>query len=328
MLTLLWIVAVLVVALVLAYVNASGAAFTAAFAVALGVAWFAHTLPGWAALAADDRVRAARDSGERAGAAAQARERRRARRVPQADAADVANGARRDRGRHRLVGRRALLGAAGLAAPARDADPVAHRGRAAFPRPRRRGALRDGDRLGDDARLPRPAAARVAIHQGPRLSRDEHREGVRRSGLLGLCALAGDDQAVDPLGHGVGDRDGAELARTRRAPRALRHGRAEAPLPAAAREGPEIPCFALDGPDRRLGRGVDPGLRHRLLGRARRPARARARASPGTSATSRSARSRRCSASRSAPSTPITSSASARISASPARSFRRRIRAW
>ncbi len=51
MLTLLWIVAVLAVALVLAYVNASGATFTAAFAVALGVAWFAHTLPGWAALA-------------------------------------------------------------------------------------------------------------------------------------------------------------------------------------------------------------------------------------------------------------------------------------
>ena len=29
--------------------------FTAAFAVALGVAWVAHTLPGWAALAVDDR---------------------------------------------------------------------------------------------------------------------------------------------------------------------------------------------------------------------------------------------------------------------------------
>ena len=50
MLTLLWIAAVLVGALVLAYVNASGAAFTAAIAVALGVAWFAHTIPGWAAL--------------------------------------------------------------------------------------------------------------------------------------------------------------------------------------------------------------------------------------------------------------------------------------
>ena len=51
MLTLVWIVAVLGVVLVLAYVNASGLAFTAAIAVALGVAWFAHTIPGWLALA-------------------------------------------------------------------------------------------------------------------------------------------------------------------------------------------------------------------------------------------------------------------------------------
>ena len=51
MLTLVWIVAVLGAALVLAYVNASGLAFTAAIAVALGVAWFAHTIPGWLALA-------------------------------------------------------------------------------------------------------------------------------------------------------------------------------------------------------------------------------------------------------------------------------------
>ena len=44
-------------------------------------------------------------------------------------------------------------------------------------------------------------------------------------------------------------------------------------LPRLAK-GLEIPCFALTAPDGRLGRGVDPGLRHRLLGRARRPARA------------------------------------------------------
>jgi len=50
MLTLTWIVAVLVAALVLAYVNASGLVFTAAIAVALGVAWVAHTIPGWVAL--------------------------------------------------------------------------------------------------------------------------------------------------------------------------------------------------------------------------------------------------------------------------------------
>jgi len=50
MLILLWIVAVLALVLVLAYISASGAVFTAALAVALGVAWFAHALPGWAAL--------------------------------------------------------------------------------------------------------------------------------------------------------------------------------------------------------------------------------------------------------------------------------------
>ncbi len=104
-----------------------------------------------------------------------------------------------------------------------------------------------------------------------------------------------------------------------RAPRALRHRRAEAPLPAAAREGPGDPLLRAHRPDCRLGRGVDPRLRHRLLGRARGPARARALASPGTSATSRSARSPRCSASRSAPTTPIISSATGRTSASPAR---------
>ena len=51
MLTLIWFVAVLAATLALAYVNASGLAFTAAIAVALGVAWFAHTIPGWLALA-------------------------------------------------------------------------------------------------------------------------------------------------------------------------------------------------------------------------------------------------------------------------------------
>ena len=51
MLTLVWIVAVLGAALALAYVNASGLAFTAVIAVALGVAWYAHTIPGWLALA-------------------------------------------------------------------------------------------------------------------------------------------------------------------------------------------------------------------------------------------------------------------------------------
>ena len=50
MLTILWLLAVLVTAMGLAYVNASGLVFTGAIAVALGVAWWGHTIPGWAAL--------------------------------------------------------------------------------------------------------------------------------------------------------------------------------------------------------------------------------------------------------------------------------------
>jgi len=51
MLTIVWLLAVLVGVIALAYVNASGLVFTAAIAVALGVAWVAHTIPGWLALA-------------------------------------------------------------------------------------------------------------------------------------------------------------------------------------------------------------------------------------------------------------------------------------
>ena len=210
MLTVLWLVAVLVGAIALAYVNASGIAWTAAIAVALGVAWVAHLLPPWLALALTAGVRAARDSAATSRAAAQADQRRRPRRVPQDPAADVADRARGDRGRHRLVGRRALLRQARLAAscstmPRADAD---RRG-AALPRPRGRGAVRDGHRLGDDQRPPRPAAARLAVHQGQGLPRHEHPEGVRRPRLLRLRALAGDDQAVDALRHRGGDGDGA-----------------------------------------------------------------------------------------------------------------------
>ena len=175
MLTSVWIVAVLVAALALAYVNASGLVFTAAIAVALGVAWVAPTIPGWLALALTLVFIVLAIPGNRAGAAAQARQRRGARGIPQGDAADVADRARGDRGRHRLVGRRALLGPSELGTAARNALREAVRGRAAVPRPRRPGTVRDGDRLGNDQRPPRPAPARLAVHQGPRLSRDEHR---------------------------------------------------------------------------------------------------------------------------------------------------------
>ena len=222
----------------------------------------------------DDVVCLVGDSGERAGAKAQARERRRARPLPQADAADVADRARRDRSGHRLVGRAALFRKAELAGAARHSSTCACSRRAALPGRGCRRALRDDHRLGDDAHPPRSPAARLAVHQGSRLSRNEHREGVRRAGLFRVRALAGDDQAVDAFRHRVGHGDGAELARTGRAPRALRHGRAEALLPAAPRKRPRDPVLCAHRADRRIRCGVDSRFRDRSLGRARREARA------------------------------------------------------
>ena len=88
-------------------------------------------------------------------------------------------------------------------------------------------AVRHGERLGDDQRLQGPAAARVAVHQGQGLPRDDHSEGVRRPRLFGARAFGSGDQAVDALRHGRGHRDGAQFARTRRTAAALRHRGAE-----------------------------------------------------------------------------------------------------
>ena len=99
---------------------------------------------------------------------------------------------------------------------------------------------------------------------------------AKEYGGLGFSAYA-HSQVMTKLsthsGTVVGDGDGAELARPGRAPRALRHRRAEAPLPAAARQGARDPVLRAHQSDRRLRCGVDSRLRHRLLGRARRPAR-------------------------------------------------------
>ena len=91
--------------------------------------------------------------------------------------------------------------------------------------------------------------ARLAVHQGPRLPRDEHREGVRRPGLLRVRAFAGDDQAVHPFGT---------VAVTVMVPNSLGPGELLAHygtdeqkrhyLPRLAK-GLEIPCFALTNPN-------------------------------------------------------------------------------
>ena len=198
-----------------------------------------------------------------------ARLRAAAARLPQGAAADVADRARGDRGRQRLVGRRAVLRQARLAQAARGAARHAHARGAALPRPRRRGTLRDGLGLGDHQRLQGPAPERVEVRQGPRLPRHDHPARVRRPRLLGLCALAGRAEDQHALGDGGGNRAGAELARAGRTPAALRHRRAEAPLPAAPRQGARDPLLRAHQPERRLRCGLDPGLRRRLLGRAR-----------------------------------------------------------
>ncbi len=141
---------------------------------------------------------------------------------------------------------------------------------AGVPRRRDRRALPDRTRLGH-LRPQRPAPARLAVHQGQGLPRDDHPEGLRRQRLLGVRALAGGDQALDPVQRRGGERDGAELARAGGAPAPLRHRGAKAPLPAAAREGPRDPLLRADQPACRVGRGGDPGPRRRLQGHVGRP---------------------------------------------------------
>ena len=84
--------------------------------------------------------------------------------------------------------------------------------------------------------------------KGLRLPGDDHPEGVRRTRLLRLRALAGDHQAVDTQRHRCGDGARSEFTRPRRA--LLNYGTDEQKrryLPRLAR-GLELPCFALTSP--------------------------------------------------------------------------------
>ncbi len=88
-------------------------------------------------------------------------------------------------------------------------------------------------------------------------------------------------------------------------------------LPRLAK-GIEIPCFALTNPHAGSDAAAIPDRGIVCIGQHEGKRRS-ACASPGTSATSRWGRSRPCSASRSAPTTPNICSAAPRTSASPAR---------
>ena len=197
-------------------------------------------------------------------------------RLPQGAAADVADRARGDRGRHRLVGRRALLRPARLEQAARAARADAHARRAALPRPRGRGAVRDGDRLGDDATS--TTTCRPHVWQ---FIKDKGFLGMiipKEYGGLGFSAYA-HSQVMTKLSTHSGTIAVTVMVPNSlgpgRAARALRHRGAEAPLPAAPRQGPRDPVLRAHQPDCGLRRGRDPRLRHRLLGRARRQASAR-----------------------------------------------------
>ncbi len=91
-------------------------------------------------------------------------------------------------------------------------------------------------------------------------------------GGLGFSALA-HSQVMTKLATRcsalVGHGDGAQFARAGRAAAALRHRRAEAPLPAAAGQGPGDPLLRAHQSARGIRRGGDPRYRDRLLGRAR-----------------------------------------------------------
>ena len=171
-----------------------------------------------------------------------------------------------DRRRHGVVGRRPLLRQARLGQAPQDARAAPLARRAGVPRRPGRGALRHVRRVGDLARAPGPAAARVAVHQGQGLPRHDHPEAVRGPRLLARSRTRGGDEALDALEHRGDLGDGAELARAGRAAAALRHRPAEEPLPAAAREGARDPLLRADQPRGRLRRRLDPGLRRRLQG--------------------------------------------------------------
>ena len=176
-------------------------------------------------------------------------------------------GARR---RHDRLRRRDLLRQAGLGTAARRAADRVDAGRACLPRRADRRAVRHDQRLADPPRRSRDSRADLGLRQAPWLPRDADLEGARRPRLLAAGAVAHSRQDRVTLGGCLHHRHGAELARPRRTDREIRHRRAEAPLPAAPREGSRGAVLLADRAD--LGLGCRNHARHRLCD-ARRPRR-------------------------------------------------------
>ena len=190
--------------------------------------------------------------------------------VPQAlqanAATDVGHRARGARGRHRVVGRRAVhrrtrleQAAVGQGADADGGGTGVHR------RPLRR-TLPDDQRLGHHAPARGPAARGVRLHQEKRLLGDDHPQEVRRPRILGLRALLGRRENREPLRNRRFNRGRAEFARAGRAPDALRHGGTTCPLSPAPRARRRNSLLRPDRTARGLGCELDPRHRHRLQG--------------------------------------------------------------
>ena len=269
MLTALWLIVLIVAAIAFAYANASGVAWFAAGAVFLGVAWVAGLLPAWLTLALAAAF------------------------VIVAPAL-VVPGLRR-----RLVSEPLLRAFRKVLPPmsqtereAIEAGSVWWDGELFSGKPdwRKLLAVPRGTLTPEEQRFldhdVEELCAMVSDWETTNVYKDlppHVWKFVKDRGFLGMIipreygglGFSGyaHSQVVQkistPLGHGGGDRARAELARAGRAPAALRHRRAEAPLPAAPRQGPRNPLLRAHQPERRLRRGVDPGLRCRVLGRAR-----------------------------------------------------------
>ena len=141
-----------------------------------------------------------------------------------------------------------------------------------------RRTLRHARRLEDQLGMARPAAGGLGLHQAPQILRHDHPEGIWRARLLALCAFRSGAKAFVALADRRRHRDGAEFARARRTPDALRHQGAAAAMAAAARRWPRHSLLRPDQPRSRLGRRVDDRHRHHLQGQFRGPRSARAAA--------------------------------------------------
>ena len=208
MLILIWAVAGVIAATALAYANAPGVAWTLALAALLGVSWATPILPFWANARADG-VRWASlrwcSMFARCGACSSATGCSRC----------SAKSCRRCRRPSAKRSKPAPCGGTASFSPvdptgrgcSPSPQPAAQRRRAALPRPRGRGALRDDHRLGDHQRLQGSAAARVAVHQGQAAF-----FGMiiaKEYGGLGFSAYAHSQvmtKLVDALRHGGGHR--------------------------------------------------------------------------------------------------------------------------